>query len=91
MHPNPIPEALCTSLEDAIIKIKCHTNEKVEQFCENMLESPSRMAITKAKNTLLLLDIIDEDENLTPLGKRLSSIHVHPILGKALILSTIFK
>lgn len=91
MHPNPIPEALCISLEDAIIKIKCHTDEKVEQFCRSMLESPTRIAIKKAIKTLQLLDIIDEDENLMPLGKRLSSIHVHPILGKALILSTIFK
>ncbi|XP_046827422.1 ATP-dependent RNA helicase DHX30-like isoform X1 [Vespa crabro] len=91
LHPNPIPEALCSSLEDTIIKIKGHTNEKIEQFCEYMIESPSKMAINKAIKTLMLLDIIDKDENLTPLGKRLSSIHVHPILGKALILSSIFK
>lgn len=89
--PNPIPEILCSSLEEIVIKIKCHTNEKVETFCENMIEKPNKIAIETAIKTLQLLNIIDSDENLTPLGKRLSLLHVHPMLGKALILSTIFK
>ncbi|KAF7391859.1 hypothetical protein HZH68_011402 [Vespula germanica] len=89
--PNPIPEILCSSLEETVIKIKCHTDEKVEKFCENMIEKPKKIAIETAIKTLQQLNIIDSDENLTPLGKRLSLLHVHPMLGKALILSTIFK
>lgn len=89
--PNPIPEILCSSLEETAIKIKCHTNEKVEKFCEDMIEKPNKIAIETAIKTLQLLNIFDSDENLTPLGKRISLLHVHPMLGKALILSTIFK
>ncbi|KAL2724088.1 ATP-dependent RNA helicase DHX30-like isoform X1 [Vespula squamosa] len=91
LHPNPIPEMLCSSLENTIIKIKCHTNEKIEQFCKYMIEEPNKITIKTAIRTLYLLNILDINENLTPLGKRLSLIHVDPILGKALILSTIFK
>ncbi|XP_015187859.1 PREDICTED: putative ATP-dependent RNA helicase DHX30 [Polistes dominula] len=91
LRSNPMPEILFSPLETIIINIKCHTDEKFAQFCEHMIEPPSRIVIHNALKTLMQLDIIDEHEHLTPLGKRLAHISIHPSLGKALILSTIFK
>ncbi|XP_014611781.1 PREDICTED: putative ATP-dependent RNA helicase DHX30 [Polistes canadensis] len=91
LRSNPLPEILFSPLETIIINIKCHTDEKFAQFCEHMIEPPSRTVIYNALKTLMQLDIIDEHEHLTPLGKRLAYISIHPSLGKALILSTIFK
>ncbi|KAI4501475.1 hypothetical protein M0802_003352 [Mischocyttarus mexicanus] len=91
LRSNPIPGILSSPLESIITMIKCYTDEKCIEFCENMIEPPSRAVMHNALVTLMQLDIIDEHENLTPLGKRLAHITVHPSLGKALILSTIFK
>ncbi|KAK2578059.1 hypothetical protein KPH14_008474 [Odynerus spinipes] len=86
-----IPDILRSSLEKTVVEIKTYTNEMVEEFCESMLQPPNRIALHKAVDVLRELNILDKYENLTPLGRLVAQIPVHPTLGKALVLSTVFQ
>ena len=87
----PVPEIRRTSLEQAIILSKTYNSEKINDFFSNMLEKPSDVAMSGALSSLQSLGILDEDENLTGLGKRITKFSLDPKLCRALVFSTIFQ
>ena len=86
-----MPEIRRTSLEQAIILSKTYNSEKINDFFSNMLEKPSDVAMSGALSSLQSLGILDEDENLTGLGKRITKFSLDPKLCRALVFSTIFQ
>lgn len=50
-----------------------------------MPNSPSAQAIDQAINELIEIGALDNEENLTPLGKRISLFTTHPKLSKTLV------
>ena len=87
----PIPEIRRTSLEQAIILSKTYNSEKINDFFSNMLEKPSDVAMSSALSSLQSLGILDEDENLTALGKRITNFSLDPKLSRALVFSSTFQ
>lgn len=68
-----------------------YTTETAKDFLSCLLEPPSSTAIRKAVNYLVDLGVINEDESLTALGRRIVLFPIHPKFGKALVYSSIFK
>nr|XP_006817681.1 PREDICTED: putative ATP-dependent RNA helicase DHX30-like [Saccoglossus kowalevskii] len=87
-----LAEMLRVPLEQLIVQTKIHTPHTiVAEFLEKALEPPSEDAVEKAVDLLQDLDILDDDENLTPLGKKISHITTDPRLAKAIVYSAIFR
>ncbi|XP_011641482.1 putative ATP-dependent RNA helicase DHX30, partial [Pogonomyrmex barbatus] len=91
LKAHPLPEVLCSSLEKLILDTKTYTDEKAEKFLGGLLEPPTPIAIQKAIKNLVNLGIIDDEENLTTLGKRIALFPTHPKFSKALVYSSIFN
>ncbi|KAJ4430296.1 hypothetical protein ANN_22509, partial [Periplaneta americana] len=66
-------------------------NEKAADFLSQMPEPPSLDSVRQAVVELINLDALDDDENLTPLGRRIAMFTTHPKLSKAMIHSAIFR
>nr|CAD7426187.1 unnamed protein product [Timema monikensis] len=92
MEEFPIPEVLRVSLEKAVMDCKAFNDkEKAEAFMSEMPDPPLTEAVKSAVNELVELGVLDADENLTSLGKRIASFSSHPKISKALVYSTIFS
>ncbi|XP_076763176.1 ATP-dependent RNA helicase DHX30 [Xylocopa sonorina] len=85
------PEIFKIPLEEAVLISKTLTNEKTYDFFNSMIESPSSSSINFSVNNLQRLGILDDDENLTSLGKRVSHFPMQPKLSRALILACVFQ
>lgn len=89
MEPYPIPEMLGIPLESVVMYSKLYNpKEKVYDFLSCALEVPSREALSSAINSLTFSGILDEDENLTLLGKKVVHFTSHPKLSVSLIFAS---
>jgi ATP-dependent RNA helicase DHX36 len=82
----PVPEILRIPLENVIMlsKLYCY-NEKIVDFLERTMQSPSSEAIEAAVQTLKSINVLDEDENLTHLGRKIIDFTTHPRLSVCLV------
>lgn len=87
----PQAEIFKVPLESAIITSKKLSSEKADDFFNSMIESPNKATLSYATENLQNLGILDNDENLTSLGKRISFLTLSPTLSKAIILSYVFQ
>ena len=86
MFPYPIPEILGIPLETVVMYSKLYNpKEKVHEFLSCALEVPTREALSSAIHSLKFSGILDEDENLTLLGKKVVHFTSHPKLSVSLI------
>ncbi|KYN32409.1 Putative ATP-dependent RNA helicase DHX30, partial [Trachymyrmex septentrionalis] len=90
LQAHPLPQLLCSPLEQVILDSKTYTDEKAEEFLSGFLEPPTSTAIRKAVRILINLGVIDDEENLTALGKRMALFPTHPKFSKAMVYSSIF-
>ncbi|PIK35179.1 putative ATP-dependent RNA helicase DHX30 [Apostichopus japonicus] len=87
-----MPEILRVPLEQIVIMSKVHgPHLPAVEFLSQALQPPAQRSVEKAVSELQELDILDKQENLTLLGKRISHIGTEPRLAKALVMSTIFR
>ncbi|KAB0800786.1 hypothetical protein PPYR_06525 [Photinus pyralis] len=87
-----IPEILRTSLTKIVLNSKIYSNNmKAIDFLQRLITPPKKAAIESAVQELKDLELLDEHENLTPLGRTLSHFHLHPKLGKAMVNAVLFK
>ncbi|XP_070701441.1 ATP-dependent RNA helicase DHX30 [Pempheris klunzingeri] len=92
MTPFPIPEILRTPLESLVLQAKIHSpNCKAVDFLSQVLDSPEREAVREAIQNLQDIGVLDKTETLTPLGERVACMSCDPRLGKALVLSAMFR
>jgi len=91
LRAHPIPQLLCNPLEKVILDSKTYTNEKAEEFLGGLLEPPTPTAIRKAVKYLVNFGVLDDEENLTALGRRMALFPTHPKFSKAMVYSAIFK
>lgn len=87
-----LPELLRSDLQEICLDVKSQAFKMpVRQFLAEALEPPSPAAVDAAMRSLTALDALTEDEALTPLGRLLASLPVHPALGKMIVLGIIFR
>ncbi|XP_011865998.1 PREDICTED: putative ATP-dependent RNA helicase DHX30 isoform X2 [Vollenhovia emeryi] len=91
LEAHPVPQLLCNPLEKVILDSKTYTDEKAEQFLGGFLEPPTSAAIQKALRYLVNLGAMDNEENLTALGKRIAHFTTYPKFSKAMVYSSIFN
>ncbi|PSN50954.1 hypothetical protein C0J52_07630 [Blattella germanica] len=64
---------------------------RAEVLLSEMPEPPPRTAVGQAVDELIHIGALDENEKLTPLGRRIALFPLHPKLSKALVHASIFK
>lgn len=88
----PTPELLRIPLETVIMESKYHCpGEKAAEFLSKAIQHPSLSAIHSAIDELTVLNILDRDENLTVLGKRISGFSSHPRVSISLIAASALR
>ena len=92
MRPIGAPEMLRTDLQEVCLDIKAQAfRSPVRQFLASAIEPPSPKAVDVSLQNLEALDAITPEEEITPLGRLLASLPVHPSLGKMIVLGVIFR
>lgn len=87
-----IPEIQTTSLNKILLDCKVLTNNmNAIEFMSSLPTPPDESSTARAVNELTELELLDDNENLTPLGKTLAEFPLEPKLSKALINAVIFK
>ncbi|EPS71150.1 hypothetical protein M569_03608, partial [Genlisea aurea] len=86
-----LPELLRTPLNSLCLQIKSLNVESIGDFLSAALQPPKPLAVQNAVDFLKMLGALDDNENLTHLGKYLSVLPVDPKLGKMLIMGAIFN
>ncbi|KAK1298092.1 putative pre-mRNA-splicing factor ATP-dependent RNA helicase [Acorus calamus] len=85
-----LPELLRTPLQSLCLQIKSLRLGSISEFLSRALQSPELLSVQNAVEYLKLIGALDENEELTILGRHLSMLPVEPKLGKMLILGSIF-
>lgn len=92
MRPIGLPEMLRTDLQEICLDIKAQAFQSpIREFLASALEPPSPKAVDLSIRNLEALDAITPEEQITPLGRLLASLPVHPSLGKMIVLGVIFR
>lgn len=77
----PLPEMLRTRLEEIILQIKILQLGKAKSFLESVMDPPNFKAIDLSLDLLRVLNALDDDEHLTPLGYHLAQLPLDPRTG----------
>lgn len=87
-----LPEMLRTDLQEICLDIKAQAfKSPVREFLAAAIEPPAPEAVDTSMNHLVNLDAFTEDEKITPLGRLLAALPVHPSLGKMIVLGVMFR
>ncbi|KAJ4756161.1 RNA helicase family protein [Rhynchospora pubera] len=86
-----LPELLRTPLNSLCLQIKSLQLDSIGKFLCAALQPPEPLAVQNAVDFLKMIGALDENENLTNLGKYLSMLPVDPKLGKMLIMGAVFR
>lgn len=88
-----LPELLRVDLQEICLKVKAQAFEApIREFLAEAIEPPDPKAVDSSIANLEALDALTDDgEAVTPLGRLLSSLPVHPSLGKMIVLGIIFR
>ncbi|KAI9700846.1 MAG: hypothetical protein M1836_002215 [Candelina mexicana] len=87
-----LPEMLRSDLQEICLDIKAQAFETpIREFLSEAIEPPPPVAVDVSVDNLQLLEALTDDEKLTPLGRLLASLPVHPSLGKMIVLGIVFR
>ncbi|KAH9625552.1 hypothetical protein KSS87_023449, partial [Heliosperma pusillum] len=85
-----VPEMLRMPLVELCLQIKLLSLGDLKSFLYKALEAPKDEAINSAVTSLKEVGAVDENEELTPLGRHLSKLPVDLLLGKMMLYGAIF-
>ena len=87
-----LPEILRSDLQEVCLDVKNQGfATPVKEFLSETIEPPASESVDRALSDLVALQALNEDEALTPLGKLLAQLPVHPSLGKMIVLGIVFR
>ncbi|KAJ8437201.1 hypothetical protein Cgig2_007551 [Carnegiea gigantea] len=86
-----LPEILRTPLQSLCLQIKSLKLGSISEFLSRALQSPEMLAVQNAVDYLKVIGALDENENLTVLGRYLTMLPMEPKLGKMLVLGVLFN
>ncbi|XP_017427381.1 DExH-box ATP-dependent RNA helicase DExH5, mitochondrial isoform X1 [Vigna angularis] len=86
-----LPEILRMPLQSLCLQIKSLKLGSISEFLSRALQSPEILAVQNAIEYLKTIGALDENENLTILGRHLVVLPMEPKLGKMLIFGVIFN
>ncbi|XP_055390609.1 dosage compensation regulator [Condylostylus longicornis] len=85
------PEMFRTPLHELSLSIKLLRLGSIHQFLSKAIEPPPLDAVIEAEVLLRDMKALDENDELTPLGKILARLPIEPRLGKMMILGSVFS
>ncbi|TVY51139.1 ATP-dependent RNA helicase DHX36 [Lachnellula cervina] len=81
-----------SDLQEMCLDVKAQSFQTpIEDFLAAAIEPPLPENVKTSIHDLKDLEAITDDEKLTPLGRLLASLPVHPELGKLIVLGIIFR
>uniref|UniRef100_A0A3Q3GD52 ATP-dependent DNA/RNA helicase DHX36 n=1 Tax=Labrus bergylta TaxID=56723 RepID=A0A3Q3GD52_9LABR len=80
-----LPEIMRTPLEELCLQIKILKLGSIAHFLAKALDPPTEQAVSLAIKSLIDLNALDNEENLTPLGFHLARLPVEPHIGKLIL------
>ena len=87
-----LPELLRADLQETCLQIKAQAFQTpIRDFLAEAIEPPAPSSVDKSVINLQGLDALTDDEDITPLGRLLASLPVHPTLGKMILFGIIFR
>jgi len=87
-----LPELLRVDLQEICLNIKAQAfKTPIREFLAEAIEPPPPKSVDASVINLEALDALTDDEQVTPLGRLLASLPVHPSLGKMIVLGIIFR
>eukprot|EP00252_Welwitschia_mirabilis_P018479 TRINITY_DN4106_c0_g1_i1.p1 TRINITY_DN4106_c0_g1~~TRINITY_DN4106_c0_g1_i1.p1 ORF type:complete len:1010 (-),score=207.73 TRINITY_DN4106_c0_g1_i1:315-3344(-) len=86
-----LPEMLRTPLQELCLQIKSLQLGKVSCFLSKALQPPEALAVQNAIELLITIGALDENEELTSLGRHLAKLPVDPKVGKMLLMGAVFQ
>ncbi|KAL6718453.1 hypothetical protein ACLMJK_004543 [Lecanora helva] len=87
-----LPELLRVDLQEICLHVSAQAfKTPIREFLAEAIEPPSPKSVDASVTNLEALDALTEDEEVTPLGRLLASLPVHPTLGKMIVLGIIFR
>ena len=87
-----LPEMLRSDLQDICLDIKAQAFKyPIRNFLADALEPPAPSSVDASVRNLQALEALTDNEQITPLGRLLASLPVHPSLGKMIVLGVIFR
>ncbi|GER38863.1 RNA helicase family protein [Striga asiatica] len=86
-----LPEMLRTPLQELCLHIKSLQHGVISTFLSKALQPPDPLAVENAVELLKTIGTLDDKEELTPLGRHLSSLPLDPNIGKMLLMGSIFQ
>lgn len=87
----PKPEILRTDLQTLCLQIKSIGVKDIRGFLRSAIEPPGQSAVETSIDELQALGALDQDENLTRLGRYLSELPLAPSIGRMVVLGAIFR
>ncbi|MQL71690.1 hypothetical protein Taro_003989 [Colocasia esculenta] len=86
-----LPEILRTPLQELCLNIKSLQLGAVASFLEKALQPPDPLSVRNAIELLKTIGALDEQEELTPLGRHLCTLPLDPNIGKMLLMGSVFQ
>ncbi|KAL7225922.1 hypothetical protein ACSBR1_021134 [Camellia fascicularis] len=86
-----LPEILRTPLQELCLHIKSLQLGVVGSFLAKALQPPDPLSVQNAIELLKTIGALDDNEELTPLGRHLCTLPLDPNIGKMLLMGSIFQ
>ncbi|KAI4364040.1 hypothetical protein MLD38_020183 [Melastoma candidum] len=86
-----LPEILRTPLQELCLHIKSLQLGKIGSFLSKALQPPDSLAVQNAVELLKTIGALNDQEDLTPLGRHLCTLPLDPNIGKMLLIGSIFQ
>lgn len=90
MEEHNTPEMFRTPLHEIALSIKLLRLGAIGQFLSKAIEPPPLDAVIEAEVILREMKCLDDDDELTPLGRILARLPIEPRIGRMMILGNIF-
>ncbi|KAK7601244.1 hypothetical protein V9T40_008685 [Parthenolecanium corni] len=87
----PVPEVKRIPLDGLVMKVKTHSADKLWNTLSKFPERPPEQKVMEAVAYLKQINVLDENENLTALGRRIAMFGLHPLLSASLVYSVFFN
>ncbi|XP_047330338.1 DExH-box ATP-dependent RNA helicase DExH1 isoform X2 [Impatiens glandulifera] len=86
-----LPEILRTPLQELCLHIKSLQLGAIASFLSKALQPPDSLSVQNAIELLKTIGALDDNEDLTPLGRHLCTLPLDPNIGKMLLMGSIFQ
>ncbi|KAF4624002.1 hypothetical protein G7Y89_g14173 [Cudoniella acicularis] len=88
----PLPEIMRSNLQRVCLDVRQQSlSTPIKEYLAQAIEPPEPDAIEAAVQQLQSLDALTQNEEITTLGRLLSSLSVAPAFGKLVVLGVVFR